>query len=66
MEELRKCYAELSARLRSIENDHETDILEMVLNLELFQSKKNMQDVLAFAVELVITHFIFSVQKMMI
>ena len=25
MEELRKCYAELSARLRSIENDHETD-----------------------------------------
>lgn len=39
---------------------------EMVLNLGLFQSKKNMQDVLAFAVELVITHFIFSVQKMMI
>lgn len=30
MEELRKCYAELSARLRSIENDHETDILDFI------------------------------------
>lgn len=33
MEELRKCYAELSARLRSIENDHETDIRQIKYNI---------------------------------
>ena len=30
MEELRKCYAELSAWLRSIDNDHETDFIDFI------------------------------------
>lgn len=37
MEELRKCYAELSARLRSIENDHETDIRSHVCSNQSLQ-----------------------------
>lgn len=46
MEELRKCYAELSARLRSIENDHETDIRSHVCSNQSLQITNTERTVL--------------------